>query len=228
MLELQQKALRSQMNPHFIFNALTSIQGFIRKNQSDEATQFLGRFARLIRAILEGSREDKILLQQEVEMLDHYLALENLRMNGHLEYHIRVSSELDPEDEEMPTLILQPLIENSIKHGFQGTAEEEWKLDVEIARSEGSLVCTVTDNGIGRTKAQELKEATAGTHKSYGTRILQERIEAFNKRYKKPILMQTDDVFPQGTRVRVYIPFVHEPSNVSTTLAKAKEALMGS
>lgn len=215
IVELEQKLLLTQMNPHFIFNSLNSIKSYILQNESTKANEYLGDFAKLMRLILDSSRKKSIPLEDEVEMLRYYLNLEQLRLKEKLNFTISINSELEKEIEEIniPPMLLQPYVENAIKHGISnkmGAGHITLSFDY---KNENQLKIDIQDNGIGRKKAQEIKALTKQTHESVAISITQERINTFNKENKEttPIEVNIVDLFnevnePQGTKVSFITP----------------------
>ncbi|MEQ8535619.1 MAG: histidine kinase, partial [Imperialibacter sp.] len=205
LTQLEQKALRSQLNPHFIFNALGAIQNYMLQNKPEDAASFMSRFARLMRQILENSREDFITLDEEVATLENYLELQLLRFNNSFEYELTVDEAIDPEEVSIPPMFAQPLIENALEHGLKG------KIDgarVKITfRQEGEYVLlTVEDNGKGIASEVKTKEG----HKSLAGVITSERIELFNAGLKSKIRLIVEDltgVGSSGTRVQLMLPY---------------------
>ncbi len=173
--ELEMQALRAQMNPHFIFNSLTSINRFILKNNKTEASEYLTKFSKLVRMILQNSQAPLIPLESELEALELYLELEALRFDHHFEYDIIIEKDLDVSSLKMPPLIIQPYAENAIRHGLM-QKEETGHLDIELFQQGDTLYCKITDDGIGRKKAAELKRKSASKHKSMGMEITADRI----------------------------------------------------
>ncbi|GAB5556608.1 MAG: hypothetical protein SchgKO_08210 [Schleiferiaceae bacterium] len=181
MMELERKALRLQMNPHFVFNALDAISGFIFKNEPQSAVKYLNSFAKLMRLTLETSREHYIPLQSEVSLLTHYLELEALRFKGKFTYELSVSDDLDEYEISIPPMLIQPHIENAILHGLRPKETEDGLVTVNFEPvNEDTLQCVITDNGIGREKAKEKAVRETGK-KSLATEITQERIALMNK-----------------------------------------------
>ena len=151
-------ALRSQMNPHFIFNSLNSIQQFILKGEVDNANKYLSQFSKLIRLVLQYSEYNFISLEEEINMLKLYLSLEKTRFGNSFEYSIQVEDDLDADEIKIPNLMVQPFVENAIWHGLMHK-EGDRKIDIRFhLKHEKSVVCEVTDNGIGREKAAEIKK----------------------------------------------------------------------
>ena len=180
ILEIELKALRAQMNPHFIFNCLNSIQAFILRENTFEATEYLQKFSRLIRLILDNSQKTSNTIEDEVEILGLYLDLEQLRLRNMFDYEIIVSKDLDKSFVEIPSMIIQPVIENSIWHGFSNS-DKKGMISVIFAKQQNQLSCTVIDNGIGRKKSIEIKERLGGTHESKGIKLIEDRLSVWCK-----------------------------------------------
>lgn len=209
------KTLQAQMNPHFIFNALNSVMEYIRRSERDNALLYLTKFSRLIRMVLESSQHTSIALAQEIEILRHYVDLENLRFGNSFLTNIAIDESLDLEEIEIPTLIIQPFVENSILHGLrnrlmlsreQNTAYEP-RLQIRFSRRDTLLLCVIEDNGAGRKKAAEIKQHNTFANSSLGMRITSERLELL---YKKVSKINFTDLFdqnnePAGTRVEILI-----------------------
>ena len=178
--ELEMQALRAQMNPHFIFNSLNSINRFILQNNKAQASEYLTKFSKLVRMILQNSQAASITLESELESLDLYLNLEALRFNYHFDYKISVPKDMDISALQVPPLILQPYVENAIWHGLMHK-EEKGQLDVEVSEEDNHLNFKITDNGVGRDKAAALASKSATKHKSMGLRITADRIAMLHK-----------------------------------------------
>ena len=154
--ELEMQALRAQMNPHFIFNSLNSINRFILQNNKAQASEYLTKFSRLVRLILQNSQAALISLESELESLRLYLELEAVRFDHHFEFKISVENDLDISALKVPPLIIQPYAENAIWHGLMHK-EERGHLEIRIFQQQEILCCRINDDGIGRKKAAELK-----------------------------------------------------------------------
>jgi ligand-binding sensor domain-containing protein len=205
------KALRSQMNPHFIFNSLNSIQHFIVHHEEESASKYLNTFAKLIRTILNNSEKATTTIKEEIDSLRLYLQLEALRFEGKFEYEIIVDPDLDLEYHEIPTMLIQPYAENAILHGLL-PKKEMGRLEIKVSQGEGFILCTIRDNGVGRKKATEMKESSIRkTHKSFGMKITQDRLELLNYLHKSSLSIKIQDLMdaeglPCGTQVDIYIP----------------------
>lgn len=173
--ELEMQALRAQMNPHFIFNSLNSINRFILQNNKAQASEYLTKFSRLVRLILQNSQAALIPLESELESLQLYLELEAVRFDHHFQFRISVADDIETDIIKVPPLIIQPYAENAIWHGLMHK-EEKGHLEIELFKQNEILCCRITDDGIGRKKASELKSKSAATHKSIGMKITADRI----------------------------------------------------
>jgi len=191
MLQLEQKALQLQMNPHFIFNVLNSIQSLITKKDEKTARYFLAKFSKLMRAILENSRETKITLEQEIETLQNYLGVEQFSRGNSFDFEIKVDPKLDVDEVMIPPMLLQPFVENAIIHGV-GQVVEGGKVVLEFIQKYGTLECIITDNGPGIEKARARKSQQAHTHKSAALEVTQERLDILNAGIKNRSLEITD------------------------------------
>ncbi|MCU7548751.1 histidine kinase [Chitinophagaceae bacterium LB-8] len=212
--ELEMQALRAQMNPHFIFNSLNSINRFILQNDKFQASEYLTKFSRLVRAILQNSQASLISLESELESLKLYLELEALRFNHQFEYKIVVDNELDISSLKVPPLIIQPYAENAIWHGLMQKGDKG-HLDIELFQRDTSLFCKITDDGVGRKKAADLKSKSAATHKSMGMRITADRIAMLQQKNDVDTLITITDLVlpdgsPGGTEVLIKIPMIYD------------------
>lgn len=196
--ETELKALRAQMNPHFIFNALNSIADYINKNDARSADYYLGKFAKLMRGILENSEEKEIPLSEELKMLEFYMDLESLRFKNKFNYEVKIADDINPENVLIPPLILQPFVENSILHGLE-KKESDGKITIHIDKTEDLLKCTIEDNGIGRKNPNE------NLGKSYGVKLTRERIALFEKSKNSDSGVFYTDL-EAGTRVELRLP----------------------
>ena len=178
--ELEMQALRAQMNPHFIFNALSSVNRYILKNDADKASDYLTRFSRLIRLVLINSKKEVVLLEEEIEMLKLYLQIEQLRFTRAFEYHIHIGPSVDTDGLRVPPLILQPFCENAIWHGLMHQ-DQPGRLDIEFNMDQDVLHCTITDNGVGRSRAAQLEPGNPDKIQSIGLQLTRERLTLFNE-----------------------------------------------
>jgi tetratricopeptide (TPR) repeat protein len=202
---LQQKLLRSQMNPHFIFNSLASVQNFIVKQDDTKASIYLSRFSELVRSILNNSREEKITLEQEISTIENYLELQKVRFPDKFDYNLFVDNRLDTGNIFIPPMLAQPFIENSIEHGIKHKTEKG-HVSIRFEQQNGGLKLIIEDDGIGREKSAELRSQFDKDHKSLATSITQERIKVINKKLKNKITLEIIDLKDEngearGTRV---------------------------
>lgn len=209
LLELEHRALHAQMNPHFIFNCLTSIQRLITLSDEDGATRYLSKFARLIRSILEQSRHQSVLLSEELKMLELYLEMESLRFKSGLQYTIDVAKDIPTGALELPSMLIQPYVENAVRHGLQHK-EGVGHVRIAFVLENALLRCTVEDNGIGREHAASYKDSSNTNHESLGTKVTAERVDALNRSGYKGLSVRIEDLYENGnasgTRVHLTIP----------------------
>ena len=212
--EMEMQALRAQMNPHFIFNSLNSINRFILQNNKAEASEYLIKFSKLVRMILQNSQASLISLESELESLSLYLEMEALRFNYHFDYKISVPKDLDVEMLKVPPLIIQPYVENAIWHGLMHK-EEKGQLDIEVWQEEDWLYLKITDNGIGRKKASSLESKSATKHKSMGLRITASRIAMMQQSNGQESPVKINDLVDPdgtaaGTEVIIKMPLLYD------------------
>ncbi|MFD1615697.1 tetratricopeptide repeat-containing sensor histidine kinase [Gelatiniphilus marinus] len=194
------KALQAQMNPHFIFNSLNSINSYIINNDTESATNYLTKFSRLIRKTLENSTEKEILLKNDIEVLKNYLEIEKKRLNNSFTYSIKINDNLDANNTLIPPLILQPFLENSIWHGIAPMANAG-HIDITFKKEANMLFCSVEDNGVGRKHAKKDKKQ----NKSFGINLTKSRIDIINSQNKTKGSLNIIDK-QQGLRVEVKLP----------------------
>lgn len=188
------QALRSQMNPHFIFNALNSIQHFIIKNESRFALDYLTKFSNLVRKILDNSMNNKITLSDEIAFLKEYVEIESLRFSKPIEFKINTAKNLELDLIEIPSMLIQPYVENAIIHGLMNkTDNENCKLEIDFKVRGKYLKCEIVDNGVGREAAMDVKKKLDSKRKSHGLSITKKRLETLN-RYKKNLAVQILDL----------------------------------
>ncbi len=210
LVELESRALRAQMNPHFIFNSLNSIQESILSEKTETACEYLAKFALLIRMILENSEQTKITLDRELEALRIYVELESLRFDKAFSYVIEVDSSIEPSSYTIPPMLIQPYVENAIWHGLSHK-EGERSLRINIQPQESSLLCIVEDNGVGRERAAEIKNPLKKDYESKGMRVTRERLDLMNVQNASNTNVRIVDLYdeqhrPAGTRVEINIP----------------------
>lgn len=223
---LQLKALRAQMNPHFMYNALNSIQNYITSHDVASATKYLAKFAQLMRRSLEYSDLEIISLENEIEFLEDYLFInEKLRFEDKLKYEITIDEEIEEDILRVPTMIVQPYVENAIEHGLRSRAKGLIKVFF-LAYDENTILCVVEDNGIGREKARQLQtqDPQYQNHRSRGTSITEERLRLLHSAGTEGLFVHTtdlkDDITGEalGTRVEIKIPIVEiKVSNTSSS-----------
>jgi ligand-binding sensor domain-containing protein len=201
----QLTALKSQMNPHFLFNTLNSLQDLILKHDIKNSNYYLGKYSSLMRMVLNASGKDEISIAEEVEMLDTYLQLEKLRFGDGFGYTIEVDEKIDTEHTAIPPMIIQPFVENAIKHGLlhkKGTKHLSLQLLLQ-----DQLVCIIEDNGVGRKKAGEINSRQKKNHQSFATNATEKRIELLNsfsnKKFKFTIIDLEENGLATGTRVMI-------------------------
>jgi hypothetical protein len=216
--EMELKALRSQMNPHFIFNAINSIQHFILQNEQEEAHKYLSKFSKLIRNVLDNSRKPLITVEHESETLNLYMELEALRFEegNKFTYRIELDDKIDAHEVAIPSMLIQPYIENAIWHGLAHLNKSiflrQGFILVRIEEVNHELIkCIVQDNGIGRAQAADYKSHNKVSHKSVGMEVTKERLDLINKTKKinlsiNIIDLKDENSQPQGTRVEIFIP----------------------
>jgi tetratricopeptide (TPR) repeat protein/anti-sigma regulatory factor (Ser/Thr protein kinase) len=200
------KSLRSQMNPHFIFNALNSVNHFIAQQDERTANKFLSEFSQLMRLVLEYSQEDFITLQKEQEILALYMKLEHYRFRDKFEYEIDIDGSINAESVLVPPMLIQPYIENAVWHGLR-YRETVGHLKLTMVQENGSLVVTISDNGIGRKRSEDLKTENQKKHKSTGLKNIRERLLILNHVYRTHYEVNVSDgPGGEGTMVQIKIP----------------------
>lgn len=205
VINTEMKALRAQMNPHFIFNSLNSIGDYIIKNNVQEADRYLGKFAKLMRMILENSDQKNVSLAQDLKALELYIQLEKLRMSNKFEYEIQIDEAINADETMVPPLILQPFVENSIWHGI-AAKEGAGKLKIQIQKLTNEMInCMVEDDGIGREQSALIK--TSQESNSLGMKITEARIGIINKTENTSASVTITDL-QQGVRVEVKLPLI--------------------
>ena len=205
----QLTALRSQMNPHFMFNILNAVQGLIYSNQKSRATEYLGKFSDLMRKILDTSDKNEVTIEKEFETLDLYISLEKARFEDDFEYRISFPPNVDLARYKIPSMIIQPFVENAIKHGLMHKPGFK-KLDIKVEFLNDVWCFTIDDNGIGR-KASEIINQKIKKHISFATKAIESRVKLINKTTNITIDIEIIDKKskleePLGTRIKIYIP----------------------
>ena len=212
----EMKALRSQMNPHFLYNSLNAIRLFVLQNDSDNAEKYLVKFARLMRLILDNSRQEWVTLASELDQLHLYIELEQLRFNNGFDFSIETDSSLRREDIAIPPMIIQPYIENAILHGI-AHKKEKGHILISLKPVNSHLECVVEDDGIGREQAALLKSKRIASHNSVGLKVTEERLQLISERSGKEASVSVIDKFnnakmPTGTKVIVRLPLMSRES----------------
>ncbi|MGZ5247933.1 MAG: sensor histidine kinase, partial [Flavitalea sp.] len=214
----QLTALRSQMNPHFIFNSLNSIAQLIASKQNEEGLEYLTKFSRLLRLVLEGSGQDLISMKDEIKMLELYLQLESLRFDGSFNYAIHVDDDLDEEEVLLPSFLIHPVVENAIWHGLLHKAGER-RLIIEFTKkTKDQLHCIIKDNGIGINSAPGAKKAEQKDdiqHASKGLQLVSGRLDLLQQQHGIDTYMITQDMndverYGTGTKVTIQLPLIYE------------------
>ncbi|MFN0216896.1 MAG: histidine kinase [Saprospiraceae bacterium] len=209
--ELELKALQAQMNPHFIFNSLGAIQYFIRSDRTEEANGFLTKFAQLMRLFLESSKSKYITLAEEMRLLKLYVELEKMRFEGRFEAMFSIDENIDMDEVEIPSMLLQPFVENAINHGLFHK-KEKGLLQIKVsANGSKEIHCIVEDDGVGREAAGVLREQSQKNYKSRAMQIVHERLEALSQVEGYEVKIEVEDLHhpnssPAGTRVSITIP----------------------
>lgn len=212
LARLELKALQAQMNPHFIFNALNAIMSFVLNEDKLQANLYLSKFALLMRKFLEASKSNYISLAEELALIDLYVELEKLRYKNSFEYRVQMDADLDIDYLEIPSMLIQPFVENAINHGLAAKKENGiLELTVKFHAKENLLKMVIQDNGIGRDEAARRKKASLHQHKSAGTQIISERVKTLNSVENVKIQIQTIDLQDEhgkaaGTAVEIIIP----------------------
>lgn len=208
MLSSKGELLRSQMNPHFLYNSLASIQAYVLDNERLASASYLAKYSRLMRAYLKASRTDVISLQEEIELLEDYLFLCRLESGRKLNYNISVQGIEDIAEIEVPPFLVQPLVENCLKHAFKGLTSREWSIQLHFNLVETTLFIEVVDNGIGLIQGEEVRNK-----ESYALRILGERIEIIKAQQLFEIdfeLVPNESSYGLAARIELsFLPYNH-------------------
>jgi tetratricopeptide (TPR) repeat protein len=210
IVTLEQEMLRNQMNPHFIFNSLNSIKLFIINNEKENAVYYLNKFSKLIRKILIASTEKEISLQDELETMSLYMNIENMRFSNEIDYQVSIAENVNTSLIKVPSLILQPFLENALWHGLSSKANNKSIL-LEVQQDSLDYVSiSITDNGVGRAVSQKIKDKKKIKRKSVGIEITKARLANFSKGLINDYKIEIEDLYENnqasGTRVKVYIP----------------------
>ncbi len=206
---LEMKALRAQMNPHFLFNSLNSINTMIISDENENASKYLSKFSKLVRLMLENSENPRVALNDEIKMLESYVQLEALRFNNKIEYQIQVDKNIDQEAIYIPSMVLQPFVENAIWHGLLHN-DKKGLLTIIIKEDEEKLYCSIIDNGIGRDKSIALQKEGSIKKKSMGIKITTDRLRLLTQQKINEVIafidLKDDKDNALGTQVNIQIP----------------------
>ncbi len=207
--ELEQMALLSQMNPHFIFNCLNSIQSFIINNDLETTNEYLTEFAHLIRQTMDCAEKGTISISHEIKYLSRYIELEKMRFGHSFDYAISVDEAIDRDNTYLPSMILQPYVENSIRHGVRYKTYGQGLIEIKFRQQGEQLLCIVEDNGIGRARARQFRSQVHVEYQSKGMTLASERIKALNRQHNAFVAIEVIDKVdaekaPTGTRIVVY------------------------
>jgi len=210
--EITQRNLRQQMNPHFIFNTLNSIQYYMYQHDKLSTNNYLTKFSSLMRKTLENSQHTSIPVKDELDALELYLELESLRFKEKFDYNINVDDDIDLLLMKIPTMLIQPYVENAISHGIIHR-ENKGRVSIDLKLDKDMIICTIEDNGIGREAAMKIKQEKNGNHNSLGTRITESRLNLVNTLYGQSMKIDYADLKdendnPSGTRVVIHIPII--------------------
>lgn len=209
--ELKIKALRAQINPHFMFNCLNSINRMIVRGDSENASLYLKTFSKLVRLIVENGEANRVSLENELTLIESYIQLEELRFKNKIGYEVVIEGNIEKENTYLPPMILQPFVENSIWHGLMNKNENEpGRIRIAVKEDNETLLCMIEDNGVGREKSRELNGDASGKTRSVGIGITEERLKLLTREHLHDLIKITDlkDNFDAaiGTRVEIRIP----------------------
>ena len=210
VVALEQTMLRSQMNPHFLFNSLNSIKHYIINNEQKNAVHYLNKFSKLVRRILEASSARETSLSEELETAALYMGIENIRFSNEIEFKVQLEDDVDSDRIRIPSLILQPFLENALWHGLSSKKGEK-KIGIHVQRLNRDMIqIDITDNGVGRAASEKLKESRVLKRKSLGIDITKERLQNFAKDYQHAFAIHIQDLEENGkalgTRIELQIP----------------------
>jgi len=207
IVESEMMALRAQMNPHFIFNCLNSIDNLIQTDQKTSATNYLAKFAQLIRAILENSKSNLIPCWKDLDALKLYLEMEALRWDNKIQYQLNIDPQIQNGDYKVPPMVVQPFVENAIHHGLLNKLGKDKRLDIKVRIEDKGLKYTITDNGVGRVQAAAYKKLNHSSQQSFGMQLSRERIGLFNQDNHSIVVtdLYDDQKEACGTTVEVWL-----------------------
>jgi ligand-binding sensor domain-containing protein len=205
-------SIKSQMNPHFLFNALNTVQSYIYTNEKENASLYLGKFSELTRTILDMSNKPKVSLSEELRALQLYMELEQLRFEDKLTWNLQVQQSISTETVSIPSMLIQPYIENAIKHGLMHS-KQKWNLQINFTQQQNAIVVSIDDNGVGRAASEAINKQRSKSHTSFATGANQKRLDILNKGLGQSISLQTIDKVDEhgaaaGTTVILNIPIL--------------------
>ncbi len=211
-IELESKLFRSQMNPHFIFNSLSAIQSYVYAHEPREAAKYLSSFAKLTRSILTSSAKEFITLDDEIETLEHYLKLQQLRYDNRFQYQIQIDDEIEPSVFEIPPMLIQPFLENSIEHGFSDGLEVDGDIQIHYRLLNKQIEVELSDNGIGYKQSKANKKSLNSSHESMAISIIEERLRLFSSSFSRKKMITITDLGDEnpdnhGTLVKMILPY---------------------
>ncbi|MGB0176751.1 MAG: tetratricopeptide repeat protein [Owenweeksia sp.] len=209
--EIRMLALRSQMNPHFIFNCINTTQNFVLNSDKKAAYEYLSQFARLLRMVLENSGKNKVSLEDEMEQIRLYIELESIRFEGKFEHTIQLTPELENGIFEIPGMVLQPIVENAILHGLLNRKDDRGKLEIKLEKDKDLIHCEITDNGVGRTEAERIKTRKEVHYRSTALPNIHERLNILQQETGQTLRLEIRDLMngqkPSGTAVHLWLPY---------------------
>lgn len=205
-------ALRSQMNSHFIFNSINTAQSFVLNAEKEKTYDYLSRFAKLLRNVLENSNLNFIPLEDEIDLVKNYIDIESFRFSHKFSYDLSMDEELRSEVFEIPSMIIQPFVENAIIHGLINLEDRLGKLSISLAKVDQQILCEIEDNGVGRLKAGEIKQRKQRYYKSQAFSNIKERLNLFHQKGEPIVHFEIFDLYDKngnasGTRVKIWMPF---------------------
>ncbi len=214
LAEIELKALRSQMNPHFVFNSLGAIQYYIRENNTRDANNYLSKFASLMRKFLDSSRKKYVPISKEIELIRLYVEMEQIRFENRFSVEFKIDNIIEPNATLLPSMLIQPFVENAINHGlFNKKGKGKLVFQIEELETEEKIRIVIMDDGIGRKEAAKIKEGSINSRESHSGKIVAERINTLNKVDDYKIEISIKDVFPEreetGTMVTIDVPIIN-------------------
>lgn len=205
-------ALRSQMNSHFIFNCINTAQNFVLNAEKEKSYDYLSKFAKLLRSVLENSNLNFIPLEDEIDLVKNYMDIESIRFSHKFSYDLALDKELESEVFEIPSMIIQPFVENAIVHGLINLEDRFGKLKIKLSKIDQQILCEIEDNGVGRKKAAEIKERKQRHYKSQAFSNIKERLNLFHQKGEAMVHFEIFDLHDtkgnaSGTSVKIWLPF---------------------